>query len=208
MVTAIDLNSLSGISHSIFYRQCVLQNLIEKHYLSWEEKTNCFSTFDESCSVLKHKKCVCCRSVSISLKGLPVSGVGVCQTCKPYKDKNYFLKNHLLPVWYKNGDTKKEANFNIPQVLSCLTQAEKMLIQRVSLFLPLHHLKNGTCGIQGHVCAFEQDVNEFVKRLPRSKGDTALLRVVKQIKTEVGSTKRSTRKAFKVRKIKVEEGMF
>ena len=83
-----------------------------------------------------------------------------------------------------------------------------MLIQRVSLFMPLHHLKNGTCGIQGHVCAFEQDVNEFAKWLPRSKEDTAILRVVKQIKTEVGSSKRSTRKAFKVRRANIDLGKF
>lgn len=167
----------------------------------------CFKEFEDNCESIKHKVCECCRTISITTKGIAnAKNKGTCQRCKNYKDKNYYIKNHYLPVWYKNGDKKNKPNYRVPTVLSSLSQAEKMLIQRVSPFLSLHHIKNGTCGLQGHVCAFEQDVTEFITRLPRCREDTTILRIIKSIKTEIGNTKRATKKAFIVRQEKIEAG--
>ena len=172
-----------------------------------EEKYESFFDFEQQCGTIKHSHCLCCRTVSIKNNGVPKTKPGVCTRCKPYKDVDYYLKRHLLPVWYKNGDTNNKPNFRIPAVLACLTQAEKMLIQRVSPFIPLHHIKNGTCGLKGHVCAYEQDINEFIQRLLRRREDTTLLRVVKTIKTEIGSKTSETKKAFCVRKSAVEKAL-
>jgi hypothetical protein len=113
------------------------------------------------------------------------------------------LDHDALPVWYKNGDKNNTARYHVPHELAKLTLAEKMLIQRVSPFVPLSHIKNGTCGLSGHVCAFEQDIDEFIQRLPRKHTDVAMLKVVKTIKTEVGSDVATKKKVFKIRKAAV-----
>lgn len=82
-----------------------------------------------------------------------------------------------------------------------------MLIQRISPFVPLHHIKRGTFGLRGHVCAFEQDLNEFLQRLPRTRDDTSLLKVVQSIKAEIGNGDASTSKCFRVRKLKVKTAL-
>jgi hypothetical protein len=57
-----------------------------------------------------------------------------------------------------------------------------MLIQLNLPFIPLQHIKNGTFGLSGHVCSFEQDLEEFVNRLPRHRNDTTMLKVIKAAK--------------------------
>jgi hypothetical protein len=132
---------------------------------------------------------------------------GVCTPCYKFRDPNHYLKNDNLPVWYKDDDKNNMPNYHVPDELNSLSQAERMLVQLVSPFVPLHHIKNGTCGLSGHVCAYEQDVSEFVQRLPRRAEDTALLRVVKTIRTEIGGDKESTYKAFRVSKRKVLDAL-
>ena len=87
---------------------------------------------------------------------------GMCTKCAKKKDALYYLKRKELPVWYKDGVPQ----YRVPSVLSCLSDAEKMLIQKVSPFVPLHHIKNGLYGLTGHVCAFEQDIDGFISKLP------------------------------------------
>ena len=66
--------------------------------------------------------------------------------------------------------------------LKTLSMAEKMLIQWISPFVPLHHLMYGVMGVTGHCCAFESDVVGFVNTLPRQKNDVTMLRVLKKVK--------------------------
>jgi hypothetical protein len=133
---------------------------------------------------------------SINLK---VNKHGFCLQCATVtKDPLYWLNKKCLPVWRKDG----VAMFRLPEELKDMGHAEKMLIQRLSPFVSLHHMKNGVMGMSGHVCVFEQDVNEFVSRLPRSIDDVSLLRVVKKIRTEIGSEEIKDQ-AFRVRKSKV-----
>jgi hypothetical protein len=82
-----------------------------------------------------------------------------------------------------------------------------MLIQRISPFVPLHHIKNGVMGLRGHVCAFEQDINEFICTLPRAVNDVSLIRVVKSLQAEIGSTVGTDRTYF-IRKSKVLDALF
>lgn len=172
---------------------------------SQNEKYDSFVDFEDKCANLNHQTCSCCHTIGLRVHGVPKKG-GVCSNCKKFKDDKYYLNRGCLPVWFRNGDTKNKAQFRVPRVLTCLTQAEKLLIQRVSPLVPLHHIKNGTCGVSGHVCAFEQDINEFVQRLPRKRDDTTILQVVKSIKTEIGS-KSATKKMFRVRRKAVEDAL-
>lgn len=172
---------------------------------SRNEKYTSFIDFEDRCANLKHQVCKCCHTVGLRVQGVPKKG-GVCLNCKKFKDDDYYLNRKCLPVWFRNGDMKNKPQFRVPNVLTSLTQAEKLLIQRVSPLVPLHHIKHGTCGVSGHVCAFEQDINEFVQRLPRKRDDTTILQVVKNIKTEIGS-KSATKKLFRVRRKAVEDAL-
>lgn len=157
--------------------------------------------FENVCQQTKHKKCKCCRMVRINLKVSKRSGL--CEKCQRLKNANYYLEKGRLPVWRKDGVVM----YHIPPELEALSQAEKMLIQRVSPFVPLHHIRQGTMGLSGHVCAFEQDINEFLHRLPRSCSDVAMLTVLKTIQTEIGGEKEAHTRAFRVRKVKVLQAL-
>ena len=133
------------------------------------EKCNIIRNFEDETAKLKHNKCQCCRMVRIALQ---LNKKGICKKCAPLKNAKYYLEAGALPVWYNDQGVPQ---YYVPSVLASLTQAEKLLIQRVSPFVPLQHLKQGTFGISGHVCAFEQDVNEFLVRLPRQKNDVSML---------------------------------
>ena len=169
------------------------------------EKYNSFIEFEERCEAMSHSVCLCCHTASLKRK---VNKKNLCVTCASHKDIDYYLKRDALPVWYEDGKKtvgydRHLPQYHVPFVLWCLSTAEKMLIQRLSPIVPLHHIKKGVCGIKGHVCTFEQDIDEFVQRLPRSKGDTTLLRVIKTIKSEVGDVTTTNIKSYIVRKERV-----
>ena len=160
-------------------------------------KYRSFEEFESLCSVVSHSFCNCCYKVGINVV---VGKKGVCQDCAKYGDVNFLLDKKALPVWYLNGVPQ----FHIPDELSCLTTAECMLIQLNSPFIPLQHIKNGVFGISGHVVSFEQDVEGFVKSLPRCKNDVSMLNVIKVVKAEIGTSEDcNVSETFRVRKTAV-----
>lgn len=161
--------------------------------LSEKEKKEATLEFESQLLGLKQSFCSCCYTVSMLNK---TNKKGICTWCVSLKDAKYYLEQDALPVWYENGNKDNPPQYDIPEELVCLSQAEKMLIQQLSPFVPLAHIKNGTCGLSGYVCAFEQDVNDFIKCLPHCLDDTALLRVVKTVQTEVGGKSNVTEKTF------------
>ena len=104
-------------------------------------------------------------------------------SCKKFKDPEYFLRNNGLPVWYMDGDPKNPPNFHVPPELKNLSLAEKMLIQRVSPFVPLQHIKNGVMGLKGHVCAFEQKIEKLAMELPRPLEEIDIVRVEQMVRS-------------------------
>ena len=165
------------------------------------QKRVVFEEFEDECKKLKHSKCHCCHRVSINLK---VNNRGICPKCVTKKDDSYYLKHDALPTW---TDRHGKVHYRLPDCLKSLSQAEKLLIQLYSPFVPLHHMKKGTFGLSGHVCAFEQDVEDFITKLPRSRVDTNMIRVVQTVKAEIGGCQATTLKAFRVRKDKVFEAL-
>lgn len=147
---------------------------------------------------MKHSTCKCCHRTSLNLS---VNSTGYCtQKCSKLKDKQHFLNKNALPVW----KDEKGVHFNLPDCITSLSTAEKMLIQKFSPIVPMHHLKYGNMGITGHCCAFEADIVGFVNTLPRQKNDVTLLRVLKKVKAEIGDQcKEYEIKSFRVRKQKV-----
>lgn len=164
-----------------------------------EERYEVFRMFEEKCSSIKHFVCRCCHMVGMNISVISKGkNAGCCAKCAKLRDKDFYLNRNALPVWRKNGTPM----FTVPKCLECLSCGEKMLIQKVAPFLSLYHMKNGVMGARGHTCCFEQDIEGFVAKLPRSKDDVSLLRVLKKVQAEVGSDK-CNEKIFKIRKDKV-----
>ena len=98
------------------------------------------------------------------------------------KDADYALKHNLLPIWI---DDEKQQHFELPDELLGMYDAEKMLIQRMSPFIPLHHIKNGTMGLKGHVCTFIQDISTVCNILPRKPDSVEIIKVIHHYQQEI-----------------------
>ena len=175
-----------------------------KTVLEQQEKRKIICDFEASMRGKCHTHCLCCRRIRLKHT---VTKSGICTSCKKYKDPIYFLRNGGLPVWYENGDKKNPPNYHVPPELKDLSLAEKMLIQRISPFVALQHLKNGTMGLKGHVCAFEQNIEGLAAILPRPASDVNIISVEQFVRTEIGSDA-VHKKAFKVSRSKVITALF
>jgi Helitron helicase-like domain at N-terminus len=129
--------------------------------------------------------------------GSDTAGIYICKDCKANKTKK---EDVLLPVWYKQGI----AQYHVPPELSELREGEKLLIQQVSVFVPLHHLKFGQVGTRGHVISFSQDLSSLCKTLPRLPDNVETVRVIKRFKKECGEIGTKT---FSIRKAKVMQAL-
>ena len=164
--------------------------------LDVQEKHKIITQFESKCKNLKQKLCPTCRTVRlnhhINTKG-PYKGS--CSRCADNKrNLQSYLDTDCLPVWKKEGVVQ----FQLPECLKDLSYAEKMLIQRISPFVPLHHVRHGVYGLQGHVVAFEQDIEGFISKLPRGRNDVTILKVMQTVRAEMGG-KQTSLKEFRVR---------
>jgi hypothetical protein len=157
------------------------------------------SRFEYECEGLKYGHCLCCRQVKL---GLVVNRNGVCIDCSKKRNPHFYEDQKMLPIWYENGVVQ----YRVPPQLSCLSMAEKMLIQMASPFIPLRHIKNGVFGLSGHVCCFDQDLESFVNTLPRKATDVLILQVLKEAPMEFGGECTRT-SCYKVRRKHVGEAL-
>lgn len=175
---------------------------VSKHYafLTDAEKRETFALFEEQTAALGHGYCRCCCAVRL----VPVKASGLCQKCSTLGNPTYYLDKNCLPVWWSDGAPR----YFLPCCLAQLTNAEKMVIQRVSPFVPLMHIKMGVFGLSGHCVAFEQDIDQFVTVLPRKCDDVAFLKVLQTLKTECCGANGDVRVVeFKIRKSAVFQAL-
>ena len=117
----------------------------------------------------------------------------LCTTCQASKpDKEEMERN--LPIWY---DKNNKVQYHLPKELKCLREGEKLLLQQVSPYVPLIHLKDGQIGSRGHVCSFVQNVTEVCDVLPRLPNDVQFVKVVKKYYKDGGEI---ASKSFTIRK--------
>ncbi|NNE32182.1 MAG: hypothetical protein HKN40_07420 [Winogradskyella sp.] len=161
--------------------------------VSKQDKHRCFIDFENKCKDIDYEYCKSCCCCSLKLK----IEDGICTDCKKkrYSIHNW-TKENMLPLWF---DENGKAQFHAPAELSNLSIAEKLLIQQYQVVLPVHHIKNGTMGLKGHVCAFPQDIKEICHVFPRLPEDVSIVKMVKFYKKEVGANTNSSQ-SFKVRK--------
>ena len=126
-------------------------------------------------------------------------GCTMCESCRSDSIK-YSASNNALPVW-KDTLTGK-IYYHIPDELKDLTIGEKMLIQKASPVVPLVHIKNGTFGIKGHVCALPQHIDSICTELPRTK-----CQIVKVLKSGMSKDGSIHTKLFKIRKKKILDAL-
>jgi hypothetical protein len=127
----------------------ILQNEKIKH-------KKIIKTFEKQCSEIHHRKCDFCKTISLQLEVFPIENNFICADCQ--KEKNGLQP--ILPIWYnENGDPQ----FQLPEELASLREAEKLLISLVSVYVPLHHLSMGQMGCKGHVCCFEMIFLSYVQ---------------------------------------------
>jgi hypothetical protein len=139
----------------------------------------------------------------------------VCLECKrkghlTKKGNDYYMDSNLLPVWYECNDDgsfkldaegKKLLRYDIPQELSSLTMAEKLLIRRCAPFVPLVHIATGVTGLKGHCVCYPQNITELCKELPKRKEE--VITFVRKVGGRDTKGLTSHIDAFKVRKSKV-----
>jgi hypothetical protein len=108
----------------------------------------------------------------------------ICSSCKTQgsSTSSLFLEE-LLPFWV---DDDGVIQFHVPEELSCLREGEKLLIQMISPYVPLVHIRNGTLGSKGHVCSFPQNVQEVCTHLPRIPSSVEFVKMVRKFKNDDG----------------------
>lgn len=133
--------------------------------------------FGELCDEICYRRCDICQMVSMQ-------NIFKCDTlCKGCSNGSAWTRSptELLPIWTNDAGL---AQFHVPDELSCLREGEKLLIQQISVYVPLHHLKYGQLGAQGHIVSFPQDVADVCLELPRLPSNVSLVRVIKHFKLE------------------------
>ena len=177
------------------------EELQEKFPILFEERYKADKVildFEDQCKKIKHKHCHTCKSVSINLSlhhSSRKKGVkDICKDCHKKAQKAKGKYNPILPTWI---DDNNNVRYDLPKELTCLREAEKLLICQYLPFIPLHHLKKGQLGMKGHVCCFLQDVDHVCTTLPRMPSDVRYVRVIRTFKDSSGEI---SKQAFVVRK--------
>jgi hypothetical protein len=148
--------------------------------------------FESKCQCISHFCCQSCYKTGISIKPSCINKQ-ICTTCQAQKTSKERMEKDL-PIWY---DKNNIVQYQLPSELKCLCEGEKLLLQQVSPYVPLLHLKDGQIGSRGHVCSFAQDITEPCSVLPRLPDDVQFVKVVKQYHEEGGKI---ASKSFTIRK--------
>ena len=152
--------------------------------------------FQSQTEQIQHKHCCICKSVCVFLttEYLP-NGQQVCKTCKKFANLNLTPEELHLPIW---RDENNKVHYELPEELSSLRPGECLLIQQISVYIPLFHIKEGQTGIQGNVCAFFQAIDEICKVLPRTNKDVNFIKVIKYFRNKLNHTEGT--KTFMIRR--------
>ena len=130
--------------------------------------------FESRMMRLHHKVCLSCNECSLNMK---VNQREICSRCADKRtNDNYTRENAMIPSWFDDDLTE---HLEIPPELECLTIAEKLLIQRVSPLVPIHHIKNGILGVKGHVCSFMQNIEDVASSLPKLPQQVKAIRMIR-----------------------------
>jgi Helitron helicase-like domain at N-terminus len=159
--------------------------------------------FESRLDSLKHWKCMKCFSVSMrhQEKSIICNNQFICADCRFVKSANDSSVIDL-PIWIDENQT---VQYYVPEELSGLREGEKLLIQQVSVYVPLQHLSYGQLGARGHIVSFPQNLLSVCKTLPRLPANVDVVQVVKNFKLNDGTI---SSKSFCIRKSKVLTALY
>ena len=183
--------SSGSIRMRIVQDACKAADLLDA---SDKNKAESIIEFEKRCIQMKQQRCELCRSVSLRLTITSMVHGNICNECKNNKVWQYQNPDIRLPIWYDNNNLPQ---YTVPKELSCLREAEKLLISQVSVYIPLQHLSFGQLGAKGHVCCFEKNLSDICTTLPRLPSDVTVVRILRKFTNEEGEV---TSKAFSIRK--------
>ena len=160
---------------------------------------NAVQEFETKCQAISHFYCQSCQRIGITIKQSH-KNESLCTLCQGSKSKN---ENRIedFPIWF---DKHGLVQYHLPKELQNLREGEKLLIQQVSAYVPLLHLKDGQIGSRGHVCSFVQDISSICTVLPRLPNDVHFIKVVKKYLQEGGEV---VSKMFSIRKDSVLDAL-
>jgi hypothetical protein len=166
-------------------REIQYKDLFRSSTLEFEARLDSFA----------HLKCQVCCSVSIRFKNLQQGDHNghICRDCSGGNIWSAFPEK-TLPVWF---DVDGVIQYYVPEELKCLREGEKLLIQQISVYVPLQHLSYGQVGARGHIVSFPQDILTVCKTLPRLPGNVKVVKVIKNFKLSDGTISSNT---FRIRR--------
>ena len=151
--------------------------------------------FEREMFNLHFNNCNVCRRRKLNLQ---VNSNGVCSRCsKEKKGHKFGHENSALPIW---TDKEGKKHYELPKVLLNLQLAECLLIQQISPFIPVIHIRNGSIGSRGHVVSFYQDISNICNVFPRLPTEVTMVKVVR---SSVTRNEDVIQKAFTVNKNRV-----
>ena len=151
--------------------------------------------FEREMFNLHFNNCSVCRRRKLNLQ---VNSNGVCIRCsKEKKGHKFGHENSALPIW---TDKEGKKHYELPKVLLNLQLAECLLIQQISPFIPVIHIRNGSIGSRGHVVSFYQDISNICNVFPRLPTEVTMVKVVR---SSVTRNEDVIQKAFTVNKNRV-----
>jgi hypothetical protein len=153
--------------------------------------------FESRLDALKHWKCMKCYSVSMrhQEKSIIRNNQLICADCRFIKSSNDSAITNL-PIWI---DKNQIVQYYVPK------EGEKLLIQQVSVYVPLQHLSYGQLGARGHIVSFPQNLLSICRTLPRLPGNVDVVQVIKNFKLNDGAI---SSKSFCIRKSKVLTALY
>ena len=110
-------------------------------YITEEDFIFFTKQFDILNEQLIYQRCTSCRQVKLELKlERQMSETKVhhlCLSCKYYSIDDIRQLQQSLPVWWDDDD---QIQFQLPEELIDLREGEKLMIQKYSAYIPIHHL--------------------------------------------------------------------
>ena len=89
--------------------------------------------FESFCRTICHQKCNICRHVGLFLD---LNKANICKFCIR-KKADRIPDPYNLPVWY---DSNGVIQYHLPEELQDLRIGEQLIIQRLSLYVPIQYL--------------------------------------------------------------------
>ena len=171
---------------------------IEIPNISVEEKQRAFSAFDKANAQLVYSQCHVCHQIRLDWKVVPITfdkkRLMCCNKCKNLKKVDLECNHQWLPTW---KDSNNKIHYEVPKELAVLREGEKLLIQRLSVYVPVYHLYKGQTASKGHCAAFKQDINTIADRLPRLPEEVEFVQIIKKYRDSNGD---AGEKQFVIRK--------